>query len=106
MRADRQIGHAARLCAAVAAAALMLAASACDECSGVPSCVGSGEVSYTGHFIERRSGRPVAGVAVDFVRSSGVELAVATPHAVSDSVTTLPLKSRQRLGLRGQWITT
>ena len=84
MRADRQLGHAARLCAAVAAAALMLAASACDECSGVPSCVGSGEVSYTGHFIERRSGRPVAGVAVDFVRSSGVELAVATPHAVSD----------------------
>jgi hypothetical protein len=58
----------------------------CSECFGTPSCesVGAPEVSYTGQFIERQSGAPIAGVRVTFVRESGAEL-LFEPVGTSDA---------------------
>lgn len=72
--------------AATAAACGMLALlGACDPCAGIPSCHGAPEVSFTGQTIEFRSGSPVAGVRLAFVRRSGAVLPGDTLRAVSAS---------------------
>lgn len=65
--------------------ALSASLSGCDQCAGTPSCRSTPEISYSGQFIERQSGAPVAGVSVTFVRESGVEFAYATPSTLSDA---------------------
>ena len=67
-------------------AAAAVAMQGCSECFGTPSCdaIGAPEVSYTGQFVERKTGQPVAGVNVSFIRTEGAELA-AVPRAVSSS---------------------
>lgn len=73
------------------AAGLALAAgctvltTGCNECSGTPSCRGAPQISYSGQFVERRSGNPVGGVSVSFERRAGVELNGAAPRGSSDA---------------------
>jgi len=75
------VGAAARACAFGLA---MLTAYGCDPCAGVPTCHDAPEISYTGQFIEHKSGDAVSNVRVEFVRTSGVEMASGAPTATSD----------------------
>lgn len=60
------------------------ALSACDECAGTPSCHTFPQISHYGQFIERKSGRPVAGVSVRFVRRAGIDVDQDTITTTSD----------------------
>src|SRR6202007_2498606 len=53
----------------VAAIGVAVFAGACDPCSGVTACTGSAHVSGTGRVLDDRTGHPVAGVVIDFVRT-------------------------------------
>lgn len=76
---------AVRSLALVAGVAGILAVSgACDVCFGTPACNNPPQISYGGQFIERKSGAPVAGVLVEFVRRSGSLTMSDTVRAVSD----------------------
>lgn len=59
--------------------------SGCAECAGTPSCHNFAEISEGGQFIEHKSGSPVAGVAVAFVRRSGIAIDRDTVKALSDA---------------------
>jgi hypothetical protein len=63
-------------------ALILLAATACDPCSGVVSCVSGPRLSLEGTVIEHVSGVPQANVRIDVVRTGGAGLA-------TDSVSTL-----------------
>jgi len=63
---------------------VFVATAACDPCAGTASCHMTPEVSYTGQFIERQSGKSVGGVRVAFVRSGGSSLIADTIKAISD----------------------
>lgn len=65
--------------------AVLVATGACGECTGTGACGSAPEVSYSGQFIEHKSGRTVPGVRVTFVRQSGVQLAGQRIAAVSDA---------------------
>jgi len=71
--------------AVVAAALLAAGVASCDPCAGTPWCHVYPEVSYGGQFIERTTGREVAGVRVTFVRVSGVDMPIETLTVVSDA---------------------
>ena len=73
-----------RSLAALAALALPLALSACDECAWMPSCHNPPEVSASGQLVDRVSGQPLPGGLVSFVRDSGVQLHSDTLRAVTD----------------------
>lgn len=68
----------------IATVLIVAANTGCDPCAGTPSCHMEPEVSYTGEFIERFSGRSVAGVQVEFIRRGGLLLVADTVRAVSD----------------------
>ena len=69
------------LAASVGAA---LALSGCSECAGTPACEGEPEASVSAQVINHRSGAPVSGVMVRFVRTGGVETVRDTAFATSD----------------------
>ena len=58
--------------------------SGCDECAGTPSCHSPPSVAYSGQFVQRATGSPVANVQVMFVRRSGIELVADTLRAQTD----------------------
>jgi hypothetical protein len=60
------------------------AIASCDPCAGTPSCEVPPEVSASGSFIERPSGRAVSGVQVAFIRRQGAPLRSDTMRSVSD----------------------
>jgi hypothetical protein len=62
----------------------LVSAVACDPCAGTPSCRAEPEVSYTGQFVERQSGKSVSGVQIAFVRRGGSLLVADTITAISD----------------------
>lgn len=66
---------------AVAAAAF---AAACDPCFGVAGCDGPKRAGLTGRILDDVSGRPVAGVSVDILWRSGVELAIDSTRVHSN----------------------
>ena len=57
----------------------------CTECAGTPSCVDEPAISYTGEFINHRTGAAVRGVQVEWVRTGGIELDSDVIRATSDS---------------------
>lgn len=75
----------ARVLAGLAVLAVPSLLTACDECFGTPSCHTWPEISYTGRFVQHRSGVPVAGVKITLRRESGVALSVDTLQARSDA---------------------
>jgi len=58
--------------------------SACAECAGTPSCHNHPEISYSGQFIERKTGAPVGNVSVKFVRRSGIDIIGDTIRGQTD----------------------
>ena len=46
----------------------------CSECAGTPTCTTEPRVNATGQFIEHKTGAAVAGVHVEFVADSGVDV--------------------------------
>lgn len=70
--------------AAGALVALVVLLGACDECAATPSCHNPPQISYGGQFIEHKSGAPVRGVTVSFVRRSGIEVDLDSISDVSD----------------------
>src|SRR3954469_16742177 len=57
--------------------------SACSECAGTPACTSEPIATGTGSFITHKTGAAVAGVALQFVRRSGIPLDFDTIRAVS-----------------------
>src|SRR5688572_6033364 len=64
---------------------LFVMSASCDVCAGTPSCNNPPQISHGGQFIERRSGAPVAGVRVEFIRRGGAATAGDTVRATSNS---------------------
>jgi|GEM_PF-3962115 len=56
------------------AGAALLGTSACDPCFGTSACVGGTDLSYQGEIVNRKTGDPVAGARVTFVRKGGADL--------------------------------
>jgi hypothetical protein len=61
----------------------VLFVASCDECAGTPSCTTTPELSYSGQFIDRATGKSVEGVSISFIRRAGAEL-LNDPSALSD----------------------
>jgi hypothetical protein len=57
--------------------------ASCDECAGTPSCTTTPELSYSGQFIDRATGKAIEGVTISFFRRAGAEL-LSEPTAISD----------------------
>ena len=70
---------------AVAGLIAALGVNGCTECAGTPSCSTQPVISYTGEFINHRTGRTVAGVRVEWVRTQGIEIDNDVIRATSDS---------------------
>jgi hypothetical protein len=58
---------------------------ACSECAGTLSCTSAPLISHSGEFINHKTGAPVAGVQVEWVRTSGIEIDDDTIRATSDA---------------------
>jgi hypothetical protein len=58
---------------------------ACSECAGTLSCTSSPVISHSGEFINHKTGAPVSGVQVEWVRTSGIEIDDDTIRATSDA---------------------
>jgi hypothetical protein len=72
---------------AIGTFALLLAAgalAACNECTGTLACRVDPEISYTGQLLDRNTRRGVGGVAIAFVRDSGVRLDADTVKAITN----------------------
>lgn len=54
--------------------ALSIALSACEPCAGLVGCTVAPHAAVTGQILDDGSGRPVAGVVVDLIRTGGVLL--------------------------------
>jgi hypothetical protein len=65
--------------------ALSVILHGCTECAGTPSCTGEPTISYTGEFINHKTGKPVEGVVVEWTRTSGIELDGDIVRASSDA---------------------
>jgi hypothetical protein len=65
-------------------AVLAIAVEGCNECAGTPSCHNYPQIGATALFVEHKSGTPVAGVSVAFIRRKGIDLDTDTVRAVSD----------------------
>ena len=70
--------------AAAGAVCVAAALGGCSECAGTPSCDGEPEASASAQVINHKSGAPVAGVRVRFVRTGGVETTGDTAYATTD----------------------
>jgi hypothetical protein len=60
--------------AGLLAACQLLAATACDPCGATLSCSQPPRLAVIGQILSEETGSPVAGVQIDMVRESGVEL--------------------------------
>jgi hypothetical protein len=69
----------------LAALAVAFGASGCGECAGMPSCTTQPTISYTGEFINHKTGKPISGVRVEWVRTHGIEIDDEVIRATSDS---------------------
>ncbi len=76
------MNHAGRL---LVVAALPAFATACDECAGTVSCHNTPRISYSGQFIEHKSGESIGDVRVTFQRTSGIPLVNDRVEATSSS---------------------
>jgi hypothetical protein len=70
---------------ALAASTLGASLAACNACDGVQACRGEVVASVSGDIVRRADGRPVAGVQVELVPTSGVAATSARASAVSDA---------------------
>ena len=72
------------LCVTLLALAGATLLGACGECATTVWCSSEPTLSYSGQFIEHKSGRGVAGVRVTFTRETGISLVADTVVATSD----------------------
>lgn len=69
----------------IAAIASLLPFTGCSECAGAITCRIEPMASTGGQVINHRTGAPVPGVVLTFVRREGIELVAETAQATTDS---------------------
>jgi hypothetical protein len=68
----------------LAAAAALVAFVACDPCAGVASCANGRYLAAVGQIVDGYSGKGIAGVRIDVVRTAGVQVGTDSLSAVTD----------------------
>ncbi len=84
VRLSRTYARTARAAAAWSALAVGALVEGCGACDDPTGCTTAPSLSYTGQFVEHTSGRPVSGVRVQLIRTSGVALPGDTITSVTD----------------------